>query len=117
MHAKLLQSYPTLWEPMDCSPTGSSVHGILQARILEWVAVPSYRGSSPPRDQTCVSYVSCIGRQILYLPVLLSSFRGSGLPSDLTSSTDPRRVIDFSVSLVFYLLGWSGDFQAPYMLD
>ena len=79
--------------------------------------MPSSRGSSQPRDQTCVSYVSCIGRQILYLPVLLSSFRGSGLPSDLTSSTDPRRVIDFSVSLVFYLLGWSGDFQAPYMLD
>ena len=79
--------------------------------------MPSSRGSSQPRDQTCVSYVSCIGRQILYLPVLLSSFRGSGLPSDLTSSTDPRRVIDFPVCLVFYLLGWSGDFQAPYMLD
>ena len=37
---------------MDCSPIGSSVHGILQARILEWVAMPSSRGSSPLRDQT-----------------------------------------------------------------
>ena len=37
--AKLLQSCPTLWDPMDCSPLGSSVHGILQARILEWVAI------------------------------------------------------------------------------
>ena len=41
--------------PMDCSPPGSSVHGILQARILEWVAIPLSRGSSQPKDQTCVS--------------------------------------------------------------
>ena len=51
---------------MDCSPPGSSVHGILQARTLEWAAIASSRGSSPPRDQTCVSYISCIGRQVLY---------------------------------------------------
>ena len=50
---------------MDCSPPGSSVHGILQARILEWVAMASSRASSPPRDQTHVSYVSCIGKQVL----------------------------------------------------
>ena len=47
MHA---QSYPTLWDPMDCSPPGSSVHGVSQARILEWVAMPFSRGSSQPRD-------------------------------------------------------------------
>ena len=64
--AKLLQLCPTLCDPVDCSPPGSSVHGILQARILEWVAVPSSRGSSWPRDQTCVSYVSCIHTQVLY---------------------------------------------------
>ena len=46
LHAKLLQSYPTLCDPMDGSPPGSSVHGILQARILEWVAMPSSRGFS-----------------------------------------------------------------------
>ena len=45
--------YPTLWDPMDCSPPGSSVYGLLQARILEWVAMPSSRGSSRPRDRTC----------------------------------------------------------------
>ena len=45
-------------DPMDCSPPGSSVPGILQARILEWVAKPSSREPSQPRDQTCVS---CIG--------------------------------------------------------
>ena len=51
---------------MDCSPPGSSVHGILQVRILEWVAMPSPRESSQPRAWTLISYVSCIGRQILY---------------------------------------------------
>ena len=47
MHAKLLQSCPALCYPMDCSPSGSSVHGIFQARILEWVAMPSSRGIFP----------------------------------------------------------------------
>ena len=50
MCAKLLQSCLTLSNPMDYSPPGSSVHGILQARILEWVAKPFSRGSSQPRD-------------------------------------------------------------------
>ena len=48
----------TLCDPMDCSPPGSSVHGILQARILEWVAIPFSRGSSGPRDRTQVSYIT-----------------------------------------------------------
>ena len=48
----------TLCDPMDCSLAGSSVHGILQARILEWVAIPSFRGSSQPRDQTQVSCIA-----------------------------------------------------------
>ena len=54
-----------LCEPMEYSLPGSSVHGILQARILEWVAMPSSRGSSQPGDQTLISYVSCIGRWVL----------------------------------------------------
>ena len=66
LSVKLLQSCPTLCNPMDCSPPGSSVPGILQARMLERVAVPSSKGPSRSRDQTCVSYVSCIGRQVLY---------------------------------------------------
>ena len=45
--------------PMDCSPLDSSVHGIFQARVLEWVAISFSRGSSQPRDQTCVSCHSC----------------------------------------------------------
>ena len=57
------QSCPTLCDPMDCSPPGSSVHGIFQARILEWVAMPFSRGLSQHRDQTRVSRIA---RQILY---------------------------------------------------
>ena len=51
------QSCPTLCDPMNCSPPASSVHGILQARILEWVALSFSRGSSQPRDWT---HVSCL---------------------------------------------------------
>ena len=50
VHAKSLQSCLTVCDPMDCSLPGSSVHGILQARILKWIALPSFRGSSQPRD-------------------------------------------------------------------
>ena len=57
---------PTLCNPKGCSPSGSSVHGILQGRILEWVAMLSSRGFSQPRDPTRISYVSCIGRRVLY---------------------------------------------------
>ena len=49
------QSCPTLCDPTDCSPPGSSVHGTLQARMLEWVAISSSRGSSPPRGPTLFS--------------------------------------------------------------
>ena len=66
MYAKSLQSCATLCDPINCSLPDSSVHGILQERILEWVAMPSFRESSQTRDRTFVSYVSCIGRQVLY---------------------------------------------------
>ena len=56
MHAKLLCRV-TVCDPMDCNPPGSSVHGILQATILEWIAIPFFTGPSRPRDQT---WVSCV---------------------------------------------------------
>ena len=59
MQACSLQSCPTLSHSMDCSPQVSSVHGILQARILEWATMPSSRGFSQPRDRTPVSCISC----------------------------------------------------------
>ena len=54
----IAQSSPTLWNPLDCSPPGSSAHGISQARIVEWVATASSRGSSWPRDWTHISWIS-----------------------------------------------------------
>ena len=62
VRAKSLQLCLILCDPVDGSLTGSSVHGILQARILEWVAMPSSRASSWPRDGVWVSCVSCTGR-------------------------------------------------------
>ena len=59
----VVKSCLTLGDTMDCSLPGSSVHGISQAKILEWVAISFSMGSSLPRDQTLVS---CIGRWVLY---------------------------------------------------
>ena len=59
------RSCPAPCNPMDCSPPGSSVHKILQARMREWVATSSSRGSAQLRDRTGVSYISCPGRWIL----------------------------------------------------
>ena len=79
---KSLQSCLSLCNRMDCSPPGSSVHRIFQARILEWVAMPSSRESSQLRDGTHISYVSCVGRQVLYhWSHLGSPFRCIILPS------------------------------------
>ena len=63
----------SLDDPLDCTPPGSSVYGVVQAWILEWVAMPSSRGSSWPRDHIFISYISCIGRQVLYHWNLLGS--------------------------------------------
>ena len=63
--SEVAQSCPTLCDPVDCSPSGSSVHGILQARILEWVAIPFSRGSSWPRDRIQVSWIA--GRFFTYI--------------------------------------------------
>ena len=70
----------SLWpHGLYCSPPGSSVHGILQTRILEWVAIPFSRGSSQPRDWTQVSCIAgrffyCLSHQVGMLLLLLSRF-------------------------------------------
>ena len=58
MKVLVAQLCPTLCDPMDCSPPGSSVHRILQARILEWIAISSSRDSSKPRNRTQVSCIT-----------------------------------------------------------
>ena len=85
---KSLQSCLPLCDPMNCNPPGSSLHGILQARILEWIAMPSSRGSSGPRDQTWVSSLQHwqVGSLLLAphgksTQMLYSSFNCSG-PED-----------------------------------
>ena len=89
IHAKFLQSCPTLCDPMDCSPPGSSVHGILQARILEWVAMPSSRGYSPARDRIQVSCSSCTA--------------GGVLPLSHQPLSKPRIYLYLSIFLSVYL--------------
>ena len=66
LHATLFQSCPTLCDPMDCSLAGCSVHGILQAGILEWVTMSSSRYLPDVGIEPTLGYASCIGRQILY---------------------------------------------------
>ena len=66
LHFVCAQSCLTLCDPLGYGPPGSSSHRIFLARILEWVAISSSRESSWPRDRTCFSCVSCIGRQVLY---------------------------------------------------
>ena len=63
----LAQLYLTLCDPMKCGRPGSSVHGISQARILEWVAISYFRGTFQPRDQIHISCISYSCRQIFYL--------------------------------------------------
>ena len=77
LHVKLLQSCPTLCDPMDYSLQGSSVHGIFQLRILKWVAMPSSRGSSQLRDWTCIS--SLLNWQAGSLPLHYLGSPGPGV--------------------------------------
>ena len=81
------------WDPMDCNPPGSSVHGISQARILKWVATSFSRGSSQPRDRT---FISCIGRWI-FLPL---SHQGS--PHEFGG-------------ILFNSVGWLSQRTKPYL--
>ena len=99
------QLCPTLCDPMDCSLPGSSVHGILQTRILEWVAIPFSRGSSWPRDWTCVSWIG--GGFFTFLATqeastLITRFKSyfSGLiisPRNSIVTSLCKRVITFNV--------------------
>ena len=94
VHAKLLQSYPTLCTPMDGSLPGSSMHGILQTRILEWVAMPSFTASSRPQG---------LYRCLLWAPVL----QADCLPLSYQGSPRP---------LIRGIISWNShnNFQAKY---
>ena len=111
--SEVAQSYPTLCDPVDCSPPGFSVHGILWARILEWVAISFSRGSSLPRDRTQVSLIA--GRRFNLWATreapgsVLENLKSSHSGLDLVSIThcsvfdffSPLSVLFFSVSLSY----------------
>ena len=90
-----------------CRPPGSSVYGILQARILEWVAMPSSRGSSWPRDQTSTSYISCIGRRVLYHWCHLGSPVTFWLTQASLDNAKGEKKSDISFKSVSLLLTWT----------
>ena len=83
--SEVAQSCPTLCDPVDCSPPSSSIHGILQARILEWVAISFSRGSSRPRNRTQVSriagrhFILWATKEVLKMRPLLPKVRPSGV--------------------------------------
>ena len=91
-----------LCNPMDRSPPGSSVHGIFQARTLEWVAISSTRGSSQPRNRTCIS---CIGRQILYY---WATWEASIDTRDLVKLESPDKKGSLGISLSEWQLSLLG---------
>ena len=76
---EVAQSCPTLCDPMDYSLSGSSVHGIFQARVLEWIAISFSRGSSRPRNRTRVSALQADGQTLYHL-----SHQGSPLKMEIT---------------------------------
>ena len=94
----IVQLCPTRCDLVDCSPSGSSVHGILQARILEWIAIPFSRGSSQPRNQTLVScaavshqgIVCQVSRNSTYLLCFPCSPVGTGHHEVGTMSCQPE---------------------------
>ena len=121
MHANSCQSYRTLCKPMECSPPGSFDHGILQARILEWVATPFSRGSSRPRDWTQVSYLHWQVCSLLLAPPVPRDSKWawistSALTSDLcrtvqvwclSAAVHSQKCPDLSVELLHFAANWS----------
>ena len=103
VHAKSLRLCPTVCNPMDGSPPGFSVHGILQTRIPEWVAMTSSRGSSWPRDWANISCVSCTGRWILYL---YATWEASFIFTELTNIFSFISLILFAFNLVCFILSF-----------
>ena len=111
----LSNSVMSLCSPMGCSPPGSSVHGILQARILEWVATPSSRGSSQPRDQTQSPTL-----QVDSLPSEpLGKFMNTGVGNlSLLQGIFPTQELNWGLlhcRQILYQLIYQGSLGGPYL--
>ena len=101
VHARSIQLCPTLCDLTDCSPPGSSVHGILQARKLEWVAMSSSSGYSQPRDRTCASCISCIAGGFF--------FYGWGMAGS-------SKCLSQALSWGLFMHYWNSSLQQPYQV-
>ena len=101
LSCSITKSCLTLCDPMDCSPLGFSVHGLLQARILETIAMPSSRGSSPPRDRTCASYVY-VHWQVGSLPL------GPPGTVQIHREVSYKYVFGWRQIMFTYILSWQG---------
>ena len=88
-YLKVKSLSPTLWNPVGCSPSGSSVQGILQARVLEWVAISSSRGSSQPRDRTCVSRIAGSQTMVELMKIMVTSLKKSHACTATLSASNP----------------------------
>ena len=88
-------------DPLDCSPPGSSVHGILQARILKWVAMPSSRASSPPSDQTSSPASSALQADSSPLSHPGSPHYPPAIPQ-ISILLDPGRVLGCLINMQFF---------------
>ena len=112
-----VQSCLALCDPMNCSPSGSPVHGIFQARILEYVAISSSRGSSPPRDKPLISCISCPGKRILCSTLFFwisnntHRWKDLGRLTKFLSSRAPS-----SVSKVKWLFGGEEDSRSDFVV-
>jgi len=104
MWVKFAQACLTLCHPKDCSPQNSSVHEILQARIVEWVAIPFSRGSSQPRDQTHVSLIA--GRFFTIWATWKSKNTGVGSLSFTMGSSQPRNRTGVSCIAGRFFTSW-----------
>ena len=121
-------SVATFCDPVDCSPPGSPVHGILQGGILQWVVLSSSRGSSWPRDRTHISYVSCIAGGFFtcwaiqedgvgYIQILGHCIQGTWASSELGSSKGGRGAViselSWELKLRFVKISWN--FQLDWL--
>ena len=87
--SEVAQSCPTLCHPVDCSLLGSSIHAILQARILEWAAISFTRGSSQPRDWTRVSHIAGRCFTLWATRVVITYFQFNSVPQSCPTLCDP----------------------------
>ena len=116
VHTQLLSYVWFFVTPWICSPPGSSVHEISQARIIEWVAISFSRGSFPLGDQTCISSIFYIGRQVLYhcftweTPTPHGAYQNSSLLVYIDQICPyPKR----AVLLFVYLIFWGASHCSP----